>query len=353
MKPDIFLSHSNAREDKALIDELEKLCDLAGLQLYVAERNPEYEKKISDKVKRGIDDSRCLLVLMTQGASTSQFVGNEVGYAESKVPVIVILEEGTQLKGFAHGLEPVKLLRENPSDALMKATKYIKEKILSGEFRSPESPVELAQKRKELVLQEAQLRLQPLIEKRFASLVEVSLEHELKVISGVTFVSCRTRFKQDLESSNSGEAWKFVALVEPTVLRKLAQLNAREKPYRFHKVEVRGIPLAPTVEEQFGMRVEKYECDLPPGPGLSIEVDCSNLSLPEDRFFFQLNRFARHVKLMYRKHDQLDYTAFETGGGVPVQAESPGPFKDVAVVERKGLVFPGWGYVISWSQMQS
>jgi len=348
MSSHIFLSHSNADEDQSLIANLEKLCALAGLELYVAERQPEYVTRISDKIKKKIDSSLCLVALLTGAASQSHFVGNEVGYAEDRIPIIVILEEGVKLTGFRHGYETIAMKRTDPADALTTAAQYVRDRVLTGQLRSRERGTGRLEERKEAVLKQVDSLFDASLKRRLALFLEVSLEHKIVKIKNFKFVKSRLKLRQDLDASDSPDFWRFTAFAEQAVSEKLASLGTKTKTYQVHNVLVQGKPMSPQViKEQWWERAE-YGCDLLPGPEISIEVDYSYLCWPEDVYFFQAARFARHIRFMYRKHPQLRYEAVETGGLEPIHPEVSGPFKNVVGVERKGLVFPGWGYMVHW-----
>ncbi|HWP31374.1 MAG TPA: TIR and AAA domain-containing protein [Fimbriimonadales bacterium] len=142
----VFLSHAGdvrnrKNPDNPLIEKLEELSQEHKVPLYVAEREPEYEKNISEKIRQKLDESFCLLVLYTEKASKSAFVNQEIGYADkSRIPVIYILENGVKITGFRYGQEPIPLDRESPDEALRNAIIYIKEHEREFKAQCPRSP---------------------------------------------------------------------------------------------------------------------------------------------------------------------------------------------------------------------
>ena len=121
----VFISHSV--EDQWIVYELSKLLKLNGVDAVVAEWIFAPSYPIPDKVARLIDESDCVLVLLTRNGVRSEWVHSEVGYAwGAGKPIILVVEEGVEIKGPLEGRECIPFSRDNPQDAVNRAVHYLK-----------------------------------------------------------------------------------------------------------------------------------------------------------------------------------------------------------------------------------
>lgn len=99
-----FLSHSS--QDQSFISRLEKSLEVVGANSYIAEWWLEAGQLLADKIKRNITDSTVLVALLSHEANRSAWVHEEIGYAIAKdIPIIPVLEEDVDIRGFLEGLE--------------------------------------------------------------------------------------------------------------------------------------------------------------------------------------------------------------------------------------------------------
>jgi hypothetical protein len=122
----IFLSHSNQTEDAQIIELIELGFKLIGINIYIAERDPQPSKGLSNKLKAKIDACDAILVLYTANAATSKEVNWEIRYAEGKKNIFFIVEWGVE-KPIAHqGLEHFPLERKKLVDCIYAVCSYFK-----------------------------------------------------------------------------------------------------------------------------------------------------------------------------------------------------------------------------------
>lgn len=78
----VFISHSS--KDKELVKSLIRLLEsfLKGIvEFYLAIQDPQPGRNLSDKVKKEIDKSDIVLVLLTPNSKISTYVNQEIGYS--------------------------------------------------------------------------------------------------------------------------------------------------------------------------------------------------------------------------------------------------------------------------------
>jgi hypothetical protein len=122
----IFLSHSNQTDDAPIIELVELGFRLIGINIYIAERDPQPSTGLSNKLKAKIDACDALLVLYTANAANSKEVNWEIGYAEGKKNIFFIVDWGVE-KPMAHqGLEHFPLDRRKLVDCIYSVCTYFK-----------------------------------------------------------------------------------------------------------------------------------------------------------------------------------------------------------------------------------
>jgi hypothetical protein len=121
----VFVSHNASADDMPYVTWFHSTLQSRGIGCYVAEWCREPGKWITDKVKDAINASDIVLVLWTRGGRDSQFVNQEVGYAEDKKPIVPLVEKGVTLEGFLYGRDHIEFDRQNPGDALNAMLSYI------------------------------------------------------------------------------------------------------------------------------------------------------------------------------------------------------------------------------------
>ena len=104
MKAKIFLSYSefDKKKLKALRNAMKKRDELD--PIVVSERR-KVGQSLTDKVKQCMQEADCLMPILTRKSISSQWVNQEIGFAEAlKIPIIPLVEECLldKLKGFIH-----------------------------------------------------------------------------------------------------------------------------------------------------------------------------------------------------------------------------------------------------------
>jgi len=104
MKAKIFLSYSELDKNKlkALRNAIKKRDGLD--PIVVAERR-KVGQSLADKVKECMDEADCLMPILTRQSIDSQWVNQEIGFAEAlEKPIIPLVEKNLldKLKGFIH-----------------------------------------------------------------------------------------------------------------------------------------------------------------------------------------------------------------------------------------------------------
>ena len=102
-----FISHAFGGAGEQLASTLKEDLAAAGHDGYMAERTPRYDLPIGGKIRREIEDSGCLVAIITERSHASASVHEEIGYALGKgVKVALMVEEGVEAAGvLAYGRE--------------------------------------------------------------------------------------------------------------------------------------------------------------------------------------------------------------------------------------------------------
>ena len=111
MQYTIFMSHSS--KDNSAVSFIASHLKFHGTALIVAEqeRPTTYPQHISEKIKKLIMQSDCVVALLTKNGVSSNWVNQEIGYALGKKPLIPIVESDIppQSLGFLEGVEHIPL----------------------------------------------------------------------------------------------------------------------------------------------------------------------------------------------------------------------------------------------------
>ncbi|NOY67006.1 MAG: toll/interleukin-1 receptor domain-containing protein [Gammaproteobacteria bacterium] len=103
-----FISHASKDYEKAL--ELVELLEKKGLDCWIAQRNISPSKSYSHEISRGISDSKCVVLLLTDDANHSDGVRNEIELAfRNKKPIFPVRIEdvppGAELEFFVSSVQ--------------------------------------------------------------------------------------------------------------------------------------------------------------------------------------------------------------------------------------------------------
>jgi len=124
----IFISHSNHKDDRLLVETAQRLLEACGIDAYVAEKKGKPGVRLWSKLEREIRKADAMLVLWTEHGATSGDVREEIGIAVGvrKYEKIVPITE-VDLHGSLKGKEYAPLNRETPEKAVVQAIESILE----------------------------------------------------------------------------------------------------------------------------------------------------------------------------------------------------------------------------------
>lgn len=125
----VFISHTFKDADKSLATMLKEELDAIGIDGYLAEKTLRYDLRIHDKIRRAIDESDCLVAIITHTAQESPSVHEEIGYVLGRgIEPIIMLEEGVKEAGvLVYGKEPEVFRVSEFRMHAQRVAKFIKE----------------------------------------------------------------------------------------------------------------------------------------------------------------------------------------------------------------------------------
>ena len=136
----VFISHSTA--DLSLVQQLQYWLEVNGIETYLADLYPQPGATLASKISNAIEQSNCVIAVLTQNGARSQWVHQEIGYAKRAGRLVIpVAEEGVPTTGFVQGVEYIPFHRENPAEAIdriveyltrLKADKEAREKAMAG-----------------------------------------------------------------------------------------------------------------------------------------------------------------------------------------------------------------------------
>jgi hypothetical protein len=116
--PRFFFSHS--MQDIPEVDNLQKSIAALGVEVYLAEHDPQPGASLAGKVTAAIKASDAVLVLLTESAAASPWVQQEIGAAQLAGKLIVpIVQHGVPVgMGLLAGIEWIGVDLASPADAM-------------------------------------------------------------------------------------------------------------------------------------------------------------------------------------------------------------------------------------------
>lgn len=121
----VFISHST--KDLNVVNEFAKWLRANNVVVHIAESQIKAGTRLSEKVSKLINQSDCVLAILTIEGVRSKWVNQEIGFAVRGGKLVVpIVEEGVQVKGFLESLEYIPFDRRNPYDAVTRAVEYLR-----------------------------------------------------------------------------------------------------------------------------------------------------------------------------------------------------------------------------------
>jgi hypothetical protein len=120
----VFVSHSV--RDLDVVYQFKYWLEVNGIGVYVADTQPQYGTSLPTKVANAINQSDCVIAILTTYGNRSEWVNQEIGYAvRAGRPVIPIVEQGVNLKGFIADVEYVTFQSNDPAVAITNVINYL------------------------------------------------------------------------------------------------------------------------------------------------------------------------------------------------------------------------------------
>ncbi|KKM07521.1 hypothetical protein LCGC14_1733100 [marine sediment metagenome] len=127
----IFISHST--KDFRLVNVLGNYIRSFGIDVYIAERDYQPGKSLSQKIFRNIDTSNYFLVVYTINGKDSHYVSEEIGYWNGKKGegnnLIPFVEKGINPEASLCGVEYIEFDPLNPKLGMANVTNYVRQQI--------------------------------------------------------------------------------------------------------------------------------------------------------------------------------------------------------------------------------
>lgn len=123
----VFISHST--RDQRIVVALSNILSKFGINVFVAEWYLTPGQRLDRKAFRAIENSDCVVVLLTQNGIRSAWVQQEIGYAlKTGKPLIPLVEKGITSAelGALQGREYIKYDPYQPQQSLLKISTYVK-----------------------------------------------------------------------------------------------------------------------------------------------------------------------------------------------------------------------------------
>src|SRR5260370_42373490 len=70
----VFVSHSMTQDDLGIIYQAKRDAECRGITCYIAERDPQFGKSLSNKIENAIRLCDCCVVFLTHGGSIAAYV---------------------------------------------------------------------------------------------------------------------------------------------------------------------------------------------------------------------------------------------------------------------------------------
>lgn len=118
---EVFISHSNSKEDIPLLEKTIEAFMRCGIKTYVAERSPQPGYPLWQKINAAIGRADAIVILWTDKGSQSGDVREEIGIAFGVMKterIIPLVQTDLEIGGSLTGLEHVPLNKDNHIEAL-------------------------------------------------------------------------------------------------------------------------------------------------------------------------------------------------------------------------------------------
>lgn len=120
----VFVSHSV--RDLDVVYQFKYWLEVNGIGVYVADTQPQYGTPLPAKIANAINQSDCVVAILTTYGDRSDWVNQEIGYAvRGGKLVIPVVEQGVNLKGFIADVEYVTFQPNDPATAITNVINYL------------------------------------------------------------------------------------------------------------------------------------------------------------------------------------------------------------------------------------
>ena len=127
----VFISHSVS--DLDVIYQFKYWLEANRIEVYVGDTQPQYGILLPVKLSNAINQSDCVIAILTTYGDRSAWVNQEISYAARAGKLIVpIIEAGVDFKGFVLGVEHIPFQPQDPATAITNVINYL------GKFRATE-----------------------------------------------------------------------------------------------------------------------------------------------------------------------------------------------------------------------
>jgi TIR domain len=128
----VFLSH--ATQDRDHVELVRRQISALGVDVYLAEHDPQPGRSIAKKVQTAIETSHVVVVLITMSSAESAYVQQEVGLARAYrriiVPIVDSSVDRTRL-GILTELEHLELDTKDPTAMLANMSQVLQRLVLA------------------------------------------------------------------------------------------------------------------------------------------------------------------------------------------------------------------------------
>lgn len=122
----VFISHCMSVEDEPIVREIGLRLTRKGLTAYLAERDLQPGRPLSEKILARIEESDLVAVVWTRAGASSTYVNQEIGAAKAAGKLVVpIVEKGVRPGAMLEGIERVEFERDKPETALESLESYL------------------------------------------------------------------------------------------------------------------------------------------------------------------------------------------------------------------------------------
>ncbi|OQX19470.1 MAG: hypothetical protein BWK75_05640 [Candidatus Altiarchaeales archaeon A3] len=131
----IFITYNT--KDKKIVEALKSNLNLfLGLKTDISVKNMRSGKSLSEKIRKTIDDSDVVMVLLTKQGSKSISVNQEMSYAKSAGKKIIPIVENGVNTDMLEDIEYILFDRTNPLKSIEKSTQILENLKIEKEILS-------------------------------------------------------------------------------------------------------------------------------------------------------------------------------------------------------------------------